>query len=1017
MDHIQHEDETTNYVCIAAVNKVLNMICRWIEDPDSYAVKLHLSRIKDYLWLAEDGMKMKAYNGSQLWDVDLGVQAILATNLCDEYGSMLRKAHFFINVSQIKEDCGINLGSWYRDSTKGGWTFSTLDQGWPVSDCTAEALEAALRLSRMPENVVGKAIEPSRLYDAVDLILSLQTNSGGFSTYELPRSYQWLEMLNPSESLGKIMVEYPYVECTSSAIIGLKCFTKLHPVYRRKEIEACINKALTFILTIQLPDGSWYGSYGVCYTYGTWFGIRGLVAGGNTYETCHSIRKACDFLLSKQLPSGGWGESYLSGQDKVYTNIEGNKWHIVNTAWAMMALIEAGQRAATGRTSTLAQPPADAPPPPLLLRRSCTGHRNSVSVARPSPTAPRTATASPHGPRLPAQPPPAEPATAQLPLPAAAPASRNSFKESLENSNGFATWNASIPPCKGWRAYWEGVICANGTVRGLNLNNRGLGGSIDVEALAELPLFRSFSAMNNSFDGDLPAFYRVGALKNLKLSRNKFSGEIDDTFFSGMRSLKKLYLSHNEFEGTIPASLIISKRLLELKLNDNAFEGKIPYMKVPRIKFVNFSDNHLEGEIPTTFSRFPASSFKGNLGLCGKPLKPCTMPELSMTTLIVVGIVVGAAILAIVAVIIILRQPKPADLEEGAQLPSSHRRMASVDFDKFEVSPVDSCAKSEPGLRLTFLRDDRERFDLASLLKASAEILGSGVFGSTYKAALNDGPVLVVKRFRQMNHVGKEDFYEHMRRLGSLNHKNLVPIAAFYYRKEEKLLVADYVQNVSLAVHLHVNGNETLDWPTRLKIMKGVARGLMFLYNELPDLIVPHGHLKSSNVLLDATFEPMHGDYGLLPVVNMEHAQEHMIAYKSPEYRQRGRISKKTDVWALGILIVETLTGKLPSGFLQQGKSNDADIDGWVQTVAPEDATPEVFDKNMKGITPASEGQMMKLLKIGLRCCEVDVEKRWDIKEAVERIEEVRERDDDDEHAGDGQESHRVSSRGESHQD
>lgn len=97
----------------------------------------------------------------------------------------------------------------------------------------------------------------------------------------------------------------------------------------------------------------------------------------------------------------------------------------------------------------------------------------------------------------------------------------------------------------------------------------------------------------------------------------------------------------------------------------------------------------------------------GNLGLCGKPLKPCIMPELSMTTLIVVGIVVGAAILAIVAVIIILRQPKPADLEEGAQLPSSHRRMASVDFDKFEVSPVDSCAKSEPGLRLTFLRDDR----------------------------------------------------------------------------------------------------------------------------------------------------------------------------------------------------------------------------------------------------------------------------------------------------------------------
>lgn len=62
-----------------------------------------------------------------------------------------------------------------------------------------------------------------------------------------------------------------------------------------------------------------YGSWGVCYTYGTWFGIKGLVAGGKTYQNNHSIRRACDFLLSKQLDSGGWGESYLSSQDKVTT--------------------------------------------------------------------------------------------------------------------------------------------------------------------------------------------------------------------------------------------------------------------------------------------------------------------------------------------------------------------------------------------------------------------------------------------------------------------------------------------------------------------------------------------------------------------------------------------------------------------------------------------------------------------------------------------------------------------------
>lgn len=60
-----------------------------------------------------------------------------------------------------------------------------------------------------------------------------------------------------------------------------------------------------------------YGSWGVCFTYGTWFGVKGLVAAGKNFNNCSSIRKACDFLLSKQLPSGGWGESYLSCQNKV----------------------------------------------------------------------------------------------------------------------------------------------------------------------------------------------------------------------------------------------------------------------------------------------------------------------------------------------------------------------------------------------------------------------------------------------------------------------------------------------------------------------------------------------------------------------------------------------------------------------------------------------------------------------------------------------------------------------------
>ncbi|XP_030942936.1 cycloartenol synthase 2 isoform X1 [Quercus lobata] len=342
IEHIHYEDENTRYICIGPVNKVLNMLCCWVEDPNSEAFKLHLPRIHDYLWIAEDGMKMQGYNGSQLWDTAFAAQAIISTNLLEEYGPTLEKAHTFIKKSQVLDDCPGNLDFWYRHISKGAWPFSTADHGWPISDCTAEGLKAALLLSKIP-TYVGEPLDAKQFYDAVNVLLSLQNGDGGFATYELTRSYQWLELINPAETFGDIVIDYPYVECTSAAIQALTLFKKSYPGHRQEEIELCIKRAVTFIEKIQESDGSWYGSWGVCFTYGTWFGVKGLVAAGKNFNNCSSIQKACDFLLSKQLPSGGWGESYLSCQNKVYSNLEGNRAHVVNTAWAISALIDAGQ--------------------------------------------------------------------------------------------------------------------------------------------------------------------------------------------------------------------------------------------------------------------------------------------------------------------------------------------------------------------------------------------------------------------------------------------------------------------------------------------------------------------------------------------------------------------------------------------------------------------------------------------------------------------------------------------------
>uniref|UniRef100_A0A0E0R722 Terpene cyclase/mutase family member n=2 Tax=Oryza TaxID=4527 RepID=A0A0E0R722_ORYRU len=340
MKHIYYEDENTKYIGLCPINKALNMICCWIEDPNSDAFKRHLPRIYDFLWLAEDGMKAQVYDGCQTWETAFIVQAICSTGLVDEFSTTLEKAYGFLKNSQVLHDLP-NGKSFYRHRSKGSWTLSTADNGWSVPDCTGETLQALLGLSKISPKLVGDPIKEKSLYDAVDCLLSFSNKDGTFSSYECTRTASWTEILNPSESFRNIVVDYPHVECTSSAIQGLISFTELYPGYRGVEIESCIKNAVMFIENKQQNDGSWYGTWGICFTYGAFFAIRGLIAAGRNYENSQAIRNGCKFLLSKQLSAGGWGEHYSSSEIEVY--VDSGSPHAVNTSLAMLALLYSGQ--------------------------------------------------------------------------------------------------------------------------------------------------------------------------------------------------------------------------------------------------------------------------------------------------------------------------------------------------------------------------------------------------------------------------------------------------------------------------------------------------------------------------------------------------------------------------------------------------------------------------------------------------------------------------------------------------
>ena len=320
----------------------------------------HIARIPDYLWLAEDGLKMQGYNGSQCWDTSFCIQAVIEAKSCDNFPNMTKKVWEYLERTQIlstprsqasiayKYESPEMRKKYYRHVSEGGWPFSTSAYGWPISDCTAEGLKGVLALKQLNciknDSALNK-INDQRLFNAVNVILTLQNHDGGWATYENNRGYGWYELLNPSEIFGDIMIDYSYVECSSASMQALYEFQKYYPNHRRKEIQKSIQRGAKFLLSIQRKDGSWYGSWGCCFTYACWFGIEGLLVAG--YPKNHkNIIKAINFLLKHQNPNGGWGEDFSSCYDRSYSpngaGIYGDdKSGIIQTSWALLALMAA----------------------------------------------------------------------------------------------------------------------------------------------------------------------------------------------------------------------------------------------------------------------------------------------------------------------------------------------------------------------------------------------------------------------------------------------------------------------------------------------------------------------------------------------------------------------------------------------------------------------------------------------------------------------------------------------------
>ncbi|KAL1806994.1 hypothetical protein ACET3Z_030062 [Daucus carota] len=442
------------------------------------------------------------------------------------------------------------------------------------------------------------------------------------------------------------------------------------------------------------------------------------------------------------------------------------------------------------------------------------------------------------------------------------------FKSSSDTSDRLITWTNATDPCS-----WYGITCLHNRVSRLVLENLELTGTF--RPLVSLTRLRVLSLKNNNLSGSLPDMSVFVMLRLVFLSHNNFSGEFP-VFLS---RLYRLDLSYNKFSGQVRANVSHLAHILTLRLENNQFSGKIPGINLINLRDFNVSGNKLSGEIPGSLSGFPASAFYDNMLLCGAPLQECrndptrpggvasqsskpasiaSSPEKELpissgdikrgggsriSTLEIVAIVIGDFLVLIVFSVLLYCYFRRKSGENDDAGPGPGTETVRITKDKNVVT-------GQPGFeggRMVFF-EGAKKFELEELLRASAEMLGKGGFGVAYKAVLDDGDVVAVKRLKEhgSNASGKKDFEQQMEVLGSLRHQNLVGLKAYYVARDEKLLVYDYMPNGNLFWLLHGNrgpGRIPLDWTTRLKIAAGAARGLVFLHNSSRSHKLNHGNI------------------------------------------------------------------------------------------------------------------------------------------------------------------------------
>ncbi|KAG8381517.1 hypothetical protein BUALT_Bualt06G0130000 [Buddleja alternifolia] len=273
--------------------------------------------------------------------------------------------------------------------------------------------------------------------------------------------------------------------------------------------------------------------------------------------------------------------------------------------------------------------------------------------------------------------------------------------------------------------------------------------------------------------------------------------------------------------------------------------------------------------------------------------------------------------------------------------------------------------------RLVFVEEINPTFDLEEMLGSSAEFLGKGSFGTSYKTFLENGSTIVVKRLKDVN-VSPKEFQQHMEVIGRIRHENIAGLRAYHYSRDEKLLVYDYYDQGSVSALLHV---KLIMLSQRIvpKTRSVTLQGKEALRGHLQDggkLV--HGNIKSSNIFLNEQYYCLVSDAGLPKVMNpIGQTLMPYRGYCAPE----GKMSQAYDVYSFGVVLLELVSGRPPHRTTEDVKV--ISLAEWVHFVSRDDWTDEVFDWKLQ------------MLQVAIDCVNFVPDYRPTMAEMVKMLEEI----------------------------